>query len=373
MPPSQETKECPCCAEIILAKAIKCRHCGEMLDGLPVSVPDDVEDDTPRRLWSPGVAALLSVVIPGAGQMYRGKVGAGLLWLVCVSLGYIFIVPGVILHVVCIINAASGNPVVDGRESAGVAAWFAAAALSLACVAGAIIYLALYQNPGNRQFDQQPLAFVPPSPTPPLDGEDQDATPTPSPSVDPNAGLSVEASVEAESESLSTSLSAESVIGMTTAVASNLPQPSESANPIPVTDTLQSSAPSTSEPGKTSRDKTSAQQRYQAGVALLKQQRWAEAEAELREAVRLKAGNPYYHFHLGAALSPQMRFIETEAEFREASRLDPSNALWHAKLGYILSVRKKWAEAEQEAREAARLDPSNVGYRTLLQNIQQKK
>lgn len=371
MPPFQATKECHYCAEVILAKAIKCRYCGEMLDSLPVSVTDDDETDPPQRLWSPGLAALLSLVIPGAGQMYRGKVGAGLLWLVCVPLGYVLIVPGLILHVICIFNAASGDATVDNRESARVAVWYAAAALSLACVAGAIIYLALYRNPGNRQLDQQPLAFIPPPATPQAEGDEQvDATPTPSPSVEPGAEPSVEPSLEAVVEPSAPpapSLSSESA-SSSIEVARNLPPPDKAINPIPVTDTLHSSALLAAEAVK-----PSAQQRYQAGVALLRQQKWAEAEAELREAVRLKADNPYYRFHLGAALSPQMRFAETEAEFREAARLDPANALWHAKLGYILSVRKKWAEAELEAREAARLDPANVGYKTLLQSIEQKK
>jgi TM2 domain-containing membrane protein YozV len=63
------------------------------------------------RQWSPGVAAVLSLVIPGAGQMYKGQVLNGLAWLVVVVLGYaFFIAPGVVLHVLCIVGAASGNP-----------------------------------------------------------------------------------------------------------------------------------------------------------------------------------------------------------------------------------------------------------------------
>jgi UPF0716 family protein affecting phage T7 exclusion len=42
--------------------------------------------------------------------MYKGDVGAGLLWLVCVAIGYvIFIVPGVVLHLICIFTAAPGS------------------------------------------------------------------------------------------------------------------------------------------------------------------------------------------------------------------------------------------------------------------------
>ena len=54
-----------------------------------------------------GLAALLSFIIPGAGQMYRGHVIRGLIWFVCVVLGYFaFVVPGVILHLACILFAA---------------------------------------------------------------------------------------------------------------------------------------------------------------------------------------------------------------------------------------------------------------------------
>ena len=62
------------------------------------------------RQWSPGIAALLSLVIPGAGQIYKGKVGVGLLWLVAVVVGYTaMVVPGAILNLVCIFNAAPGK------------------------------------------------------------------------------------------------------------------------------------------------------------------------------------------------------------------------------------------------------------------------
>ena len=45
------------------------------------------------------MAAVLSLVIPGAGQMYQGRVGVGFAWLFFVAVGYFtFIVPGLILH-----------------------------------------------------------------------------------------------------------------------------------------------------------------------------------------------------------------------------------------------------------------------------------
>lgn len=54
----------------------------------------------------PGTAAFLTFLIPGWGQMRRGKVKAGLVWLVVVIAGYFaFVVPGLILHAICILDA----------------------------------------------------------------------------------------------------------------------------------------------------------------------------------------------------------------------------------------------------------------------------
>ena len=108
-----ETKKCPYCAEEIHIDAIKCKHCREILNSdLKAERTEEYQPLIQKeRKWSPGIAALLSFLIPGAGQMYKGNVGVGLLWLIFVVAGYfIFVVPGVILHLICIFHAASGDP-----------------------------------------------------------------------------------------------------------------------------------------------------------------------------------------------------------------------------------------------------------------------
>jgi TM2 domain-containing membrane protein YozV len=103
---SKITKECPFCAEKIKADAKKCKHCGELLD--PVLIKKRSKLNKTDQEWSPGIAAVLSLVIPGAGQMYKGKLGSGFAWLIAVPLGYVlFIIPGVVLHIACIISAAT--------------------------------------------------------------------------------------------------------------------------------------------------------------------------------------------------------------------------------------------------------------------------
>lgn len=57
-----------------------------------------------------GVAAALSLIVPGAGQMYRGKVNSGLKWFMLVPLGYfLFIVPGLLMHIACVYRAGDEN------------------------------------------------------------------------------------------------------------------------------------------------------------------------------------------------------------------------------------------------------------------------
>lgn len=53
------------------------------------------------------LAGLLSVWIPGAGHLYAGRVAAAIVWFLAVGAGYVLILPGLILHLFCILSAAS--------------------------------------------------------------------------------------------------------------------------------------------------------------------------------------------------------------------------------------------------------------------------
>ncbi len=59
------------------------------------------------REANPGLAAVLSLFMPGAGQLYAGRIVGALLWFLAVSAGYALVLPGLILHVFCIVSAAS--------------------------------------------------------------------------------------------------------------------------------------------------------------------------------------------------------------------------------------------------------------------------
>ena len=55
-----------------------------------------------------GIAALISVVLPGGGHMYAGEIGSGIGWLIFTLIGYgLFVVPGLVLHLVCIFDAVA--------------------------------------------------------------------------------------------------------------------------------------------------------------------------------------------------------------------------------------------------------------------------
>ena len=60
----------------------------------------------PAKSWNPGIAAVLSFFVPGLGQIYKGQIGRGLLWLAGTGLGYAaLVIPGIVVHIVCIFNA----------------------------------------------------------------------------------------------------------------------------------------------------------------------------------------------------------------------------------------------------------------------------
>jgi TM2 domain-containing membrane protein YozV len=112
-------KKCSFCAEDVQDAAIVCKHCGANLaTGVPAvrAGTKTVVVERAKEL-SAGVAAVLSLVIPGAGQMYCGRVGEGLCWLVVVVVGYaVFIVPGLLLHIVCIFGALTSANKINRQQ-----------------------------------------------------------------------------------------------------------------------------------------------------------------------------------------------------------------------------------------------------------------
>lgn len=89
---ADELKKCPACAEVILAEAKKCKHCGEIIDASLLQTQIVQSAPTRAITWNPGTAALLSFFIAGAGQIYKGQVGKGIL----VFFFCVFLIVGVV-------------------------------------------------------------------------------------------------------------------------------------------------------------------------------------------------------------------------------------------------------------------------------------
>ncbi|HET6151260.1 MAG TPA: tetratricopeptide repeat protein [Polyangia bacterium] len=92
----------------------------------------------------------------------------------------------------------------------------------------------------------------------------------------------------------------------------------------------------------------------------------AEAEADLREAVRLDGELAVAHAGLGVVLDLTHRSDLAENEHRRAVKLSPQNAHYLNNLAFSLFLRGKTADAIVFLARAARLDPTNHRIHTNL-------
>jgi tetratricopeptide (TPR) repeat protein len=88
------------------------------------------------------------------------------------------------------------------------------------------------------------------------------------------------------------------------------------------------------------------------------QGRLSEAQTYLRQAIRVKPANAYYHLHYGILLK---RLGDDDAAMKEmetAERLNPSYALTHYELGSLYERLGKYKVARIQFESAVRLDPN---------------
>jgi len=71
---------------------------------------------TPRGP-SPVAAAALTMLIPGAGHLYAGRIASAVMWFFVVTLGYVLLLPGLVLHLFAIASAATTAHRVEAGRS----------------------------------------------------------------------------------------------------------------------------------------------------------------------------------------------------------------------------------------------------------------
>jgi hypothetical protein len=72
--------------------------------------PYDHDEVVVRRAPSPGVAAVLSVLLPGLGQVYGGRLLGGAVWFLATTLAYsAVLLPGFLVHAFCVWSAYRGT------------------------------------------------------------------------------------------------------------------------------------------------------------------------------------------------------------------------------------------------------------------------
>jgi Tfp pilus assembly protein PilF len=97
------------------------------------------------------------------------------------------------------------------------------------------------------------------------------------------------------------------------------------------------------------------------GTSLIRDGRFAEAEALLREADRLLPNSAEIHANLGLLLDQSGRWSEAEVCYKRSLAITPTLAQTHLNYGALLLAQKRFSEAEGTFRQAVSIDPASPG------------
>jgi Flp pilus assembly protein TadD len=101
------------------------------------------------------------------------------------------------------------------------------------------------------------------------------------------------------------------------------------------------------------------------GIVYRERGLFADAEVDLRAALKVEPASPETHAALGILYDVQLR-PEAEKEHREAVRLAPNNPAFLNNLGFSLFLRQNFREAIAQYDQAARLAPLSRRVRTNM-------
>ncbi|EAQ82053.1 tetratricopeptide repeat protein [Blastopirellula marina] len=95
------------------------------------------------------------------------------------------------------------------------------------------------------------------------------------------------------------------------------------------------------------------------GGCLTALEKFADAEAHIRQALHLAPDEAFVHHYHAVYLNNRVHLIEAETAIRNAIALAPENADYYALLAKILGQRQQWSAAIQAAEHGLSIDPVN--------------
>src|SRR5262245_38600291 len=121
-------------------------------------------------------------------------------------------------------------------------------------------------------------------------------------------------------------------------------------------------------PRVTPESRAEANRHANVGLEFIRENKLAEAENELRQAVVLNPAKADWHGNLGVVLGRRGKVADAEACFRTALALDPISPTAHANVGTACAQRGKLGEAETHFRQAIFLCPTDPNLHEHLGN-----